>query len=68
MLSTKLFSHDNNVVTALFNHQYCYNLLNKLSNNDNKFVTVNVTSYFLVIVTFIRNYSYFPDDVTVTCN
>ena len=35
MLSTKLFSHDNNIVTALFNHQYCYNLLTKLSNNDN---------------------------------
>ena len=35
MLSTRLFSHDNNVVTALFNHQYCYNLLTRLSNNDN---------------------------------
>ena len=35
MLSTRLFSHDNNVVTALFNHQYCYNLLTTLSNNDN---------------------------------
>ena len=23
-----------NVVTALFNHQYCYNLLTRLSNND----------------------------------
>ena len=32
---TKLFSHDNNVVTALFNHQYCYNLLTRLSNDDN---------------------------------
>ena len=33
----KLFSHDNNIVTALFkkfNHQYCYNLLTRLSNND----------------------------------
>ena len=30
-----LFSHDNNVVTALFNHQYCYNLLTRLNNNDN---------------------------------
>ena len=35
MLLTRLFSHDNNVVTALFNHQYCYNLLTRLSNNDN---------------------------------
>ena len=35
MLSTRLFSHDNNVVTASFNHQYCYNLLTRLSNNDN---------------------------------
>ena len=34
-MSTRLFSHDNNVVTALFNHQYCYNLLTRLSNNDN---------------------------------
>ena len=34
-LSTRLFSHDYNVVTALFNHQYCYNLLTRLSNNDN---------------------------------
>ena len=25
----------NNVVSALFNYQYCYNLLTKLSNNDN---------------------------------
>ena len=28
-------SVDNNVVTRLFNHQYCYNLLTRLSNNDN---------------------------------
>ena len=35
MLSTSLFSHDNNVVTTLFNHQYCYNLFTRLSNNDN---------------------------------
>ena len=35
VLSTKLFSHDNNVVAALFNDQYCYNLLTRLSNNDN---------------------------------
>ena len=34
-LSTRLFSHDNNVVTALFNHQYCYNLLTRLNNNNN---------------------------------
>ena len=31
MLSTRLFSHVNNVVTALFNHQYCYNLLTRLN-------------------------------------
>ena len=30
----RLFSHDNNVVTALFNHQYCYNLWTRLSNNE----------------------------------
>ena len=35
MLSTRLFSHENNVVTALFNHQYRYNLLTRLSDNDN---------------------------------
>ena len=35
MLSTTLFGHDNNVVTALFDHQYCYNLLTRLSNIDN---------------------------------
>ena len=35
MLSTRLFSHDNNVVTSLFHHQYCYNLLTRLNNNDN---------------------------------
>ena len=34
MLSKRLFSHDNNVVTALFKHQYCYNLLTRLSNNE----------------------------------
>ena len=28
-------SCDNNVVTALFNHQYCYNLLTRLNDNDN---------------------------------
>ena len=27
--------HDNNAVTALFNHQYCYNLLTRFNNNDN---------------------------------
>ena len=35
MLSTSLFSHGNNVVAALFNHQYCYNLLTRSSNNVN---------------------------------
>ena len=33
-LSTRLFSHDNNVVTASFDRQHCYNLLTRLSNND----------------------------------
>ena len=36
MSSTRLFSHDNNaIIQHLFNHQYCYNLLTRLSNNDN---------------------------------
>ena len=34
-MKTRLFSHENNVVTAILLHQYCYNLLTKLSNNDN---------------------------------
>ena len=28
-----MITHD--VITSLFNHQYCYNLLTRLSNDDN---------------------------------
>ena len=45
MLSTRLFSHDN-VVTALFNHQYCCKLLTRLSNNENDNVIDIVFSCF----------------------
>ena len=47
MLSTWLFSHDNNILTALFNHQYCYNLLTRLSNNDN-----NITNKLVLSLSF----------------
>ena len=33
--TNRLLSHENNLVTALFNHQYCYNLLTRLNSNDN---------------------------------
>ena len=42
-----LFSHYNDVVTTLFNRQYCYNLLTRLSNNDNNSeqpCSINITS------------------------
>ena len=38
--------HDNNAVTALFNHQYCYNLLTRFNNNDNN----NEQAYVLSIL------------------
>ena len=45
MLSTRLFNHDNNVVAALLNHQYCYILLTRLSNNDEQACSVNIVFF-----------------------
>ena len=55
-----LFSHDNNVVTALFNHQYCYNLLTRLSNDDNnnkQACSINIVSSCLnnIVETIVNN-------------
>ena len=46
MWSTRWFSDDNNVVTALFNHQYCYNLLTRLSKiyNSKQACSINLLS------------------------
>ena len=48
-----LFIHYNDVFTTFLNHQYCYNLLTKLSNNDNNSeqpCSINIGSSFSITV------------------